>query len=455
MTSPSPDGLEQDAADPWWRAPIAALGAFGLVLAFYLWLRPDHGAFYNHFVWLADAFLHGQTSIPWPVDGNAYFQDVYPILDRAGAQTGFALVPFPPLPALVLAPFVALFGMSTDQALIAVFLGAAGAIIAFALSGTILSSLPKRVLLALFFALGTDMWYSAAIGTTWFFAHLVAVPLALGAIWIALASDHGDDAVRRPALDPRTLLAAPRALLDRRMLLAGVLLGLAAASRLPVALGLPFLFVVGSGQSWLTRVVSASLGVALPVAAMLIYNLVSSGQLVHPGYEYLYLREASGYPDLHYHPTWAIEDIRYAIEHLGSMLFGAPDMAPACAPGLTPGLFTRDCPLILPQTVGMGLLYTSPAWLLGLLPIIRRSRRGLAAGVAVAAIALFDLAHFSQGWVQFGQRFALDWAPFGLVLLALALAGRSRAVAVTAVALVAVSIAITAWGVWWGVQLGW
>ena len=45
--------------------------------------------------------------------------------------------------------------------------------------------------------------------------------------------------------------------------------------------------------------------------------------------------------------------------------------------------------------------------------------------IAVVLIAIVDLMHFSQGWVQFGYRFSNDFAPFALLLLALALeAGR-------------------------------
>jgi hypothetical protein len=52
----------------------------------------------------------------------------------------------------------------------------------------------------------------------------------------------------------------------------------------------------------------------------------------------------------------------------------------------------------------MSVLLTSPAYLLAIpaLALVRRSRVVAGAAVAVAAIAMFDLMHFSQGWVQFG-----------------------------------------------------
>jgi hypothetical protein len=76
------------------------------------------------------------------------------------------------------------------------------------------------------------------------------------------------------------------------------------------------------------------------------------------------------------------------------------------------------------------------------------------AAIAVAAIAVADLMHFSQGWVQFGYRFSNDYAPFGLILLALALEAGRRLRRVGYV-LIATSIAVMAWGVAWGHILGW
>ncbi len=53
---------------------------------------------------------------------------------RSGRPIGRALIPFPPLPALVLLPFVAVFGLTTDAALIATVLGALVVGLAFQVS---------------------------------------------------------------------------------------------------------------------------------------------------------------------------------------------------------------------------------------------------------------------------------------------------------------------------------
>jgi hypothetical protein len=132
----------------------------------------------------------------------------------------------------------------------------------------------------------------------------------------------------------------------------------------------------------------------------------------------------------------------------------------------------------------MSILLTSPAYLLGL-PAIRwgfgRSRLVTGAGLAVLIIAFVNLLHFSQGWVQFGYRFSLDFAPWAILLVAIGLeriaarttaagpTGRTLeepafgidrragawAIVAVAIVLVAVSVFVNLWGVVWGDVLGW
>jgi hypothetical protein len=129
---------------------------------------------------------------------------------------------------------------------------------------------------------------------------------------------------------------------------------------------------------------------------------------------------------------------------------------PACAAagaGLG-SLLDRDCALLQPDPIGLSLLLTSPAYLLALPALLDwRSRVVAGAALAVLAVALADLMHFSQGWVQFGYRFSNDFAPFAVVLVAIGIA-RLRS-GWLAIALVAASIVVNAWGVYWGVTLGW
>ena len=111
------------------RLPAVLIGAVLIAVAGAAYWLPGSERFYNHFVWQALAFLHGTAVIDWPVTGdpwwtgNDWMQDVYPLSELNGSPTG-ALLPFPPLPAIVLLPFVAMWGLATDIRGVSVGLGA-------------------------------------------------------------------------------------------------------------------------------------------------------------------------------------------------------------------------------------------------------------------------------------------------------------------------------------------
>lgn len=452
-----------------------------LALAVYSFTRIDR--YYDHFVWQAAAFLEGHAAIRYPVEGtlgvsgNWYFQDVLPIATSDGVPRG--LLPFPPLPAIVLLPFVALWGLATDDQAIFTILGTVDVAICWWMLGRLAVRPAVRAGGTLFLAFGTVFWYTAQISTTWYQAHIVAVGLTLLAVGVAVGADptaDGESGARPGGTGGRG--RPPRSAhlpaVDPRQFLAGVLFGLACTARLTVVFGAPFLVLVGSGGDWRRRSWSAGLGAALPILALVLYNVVTTGHFLHPAYDYLYDLEANGYPTLGYHPQWAVEDPRYIPQNLGIALFGLPDLFPSglpnslaidlppvCTePGATRGLFDAACPLAVPRDTGMSIILTSPGYLLAIAALRRYARSRLVTGavLAIVAISVVNLMHFSQGWVQFGYRFSNDAAPFALVLVALGterLASRHPWGLPLAALLLGVSIAINLWGVAWSRLLGW
>ena len=249
-------------------------------------------------------------------------------------------------------------------------------------------------------------------------------------------------------------------LVDRRQVVAGLLFGLACTARLTIVFGAPFFMLVGGGGSWLRRSVSAGIGAAIPVGALLAYNLASTGHLFNPAYDYMYRLEAVGYPGLHYHPEWSIEDVRYIPQNIQILLASLPAFLPTSIPSsvgtgqplctdpsIGRGLFEPACPIALPRDVGMSIILTSPAFLLAIPAAVRdygRSRLVTGAALAAFVVAVVNLAHFSQGWVQFGYRFSNDYVPYLLLLVALGMArllDRPRG-RMLVMALVGVSVAI-------------
>ncbi|HVZ35376.1 MAG TPA: hypothetical protein VG963_23275, partial [Polyangiaceae bacterium] len=67
---------------------------------------------------------------------------------------------------------------------------------------------------------------------------------------------------------------------------------------------------------------------------------------------------------------------------------------------------------------GLALWVTTPNLLWTLWPT-HTDVRSIGLWLAVLPVALMDLCYQNSGWVQFGYRFALDYFPFLIVLLAL------------------------------------
>jgi hypothetical protein len=451
--------MTRSGADP---TVAIGLAIAALLLVVYVVSNPDRTSYYDHFVWQAEAFLDGRAAIRYPVHdqpgirGNDLFQDVIPTLGPNGEAGQYALLPFPPLPAVVLMPFVAIWGLATNAQLVAAVLGGLDVAIAFWVLGRLRIDRRVRIASTLFLGLGTVLWYAAELGTTWYLAHVVAVGLTLLAIGVALSGDPtaaaGEpDADARPATSRR-----PRLVLDPGQVLAGLLFGLACTARLTVVFGAPFFLFVGGGGGRLRRGASALVGMAIPVGLLAAYTYATTGHLMNPGYDILYRVETLFYPGLGYHADWAIEDPRYLVQNLPLLIAGPPSILPPCDGGVARGLFDPACPVVAPRDVGMGLFLTSPAWLVAFASLrwFGRDRLVTGAAIAVLLIAVVDLMHFSQGWVQFGYRFSNDYAPFGLLLLALAL-DAGRRLRRLGYVLIGMSIAIVAWGVLWGHLLGW
>jgi hypothetical protein len=132
---------------------------------------------YAYFNYLADAFLHGQLNLrllPASVHDLSFFQGKYYLY-------------WPPMPAIVLMPFVALFGVHFSDVFFGVVLGAINvAMVAILLREVDRAKLIEldeeyRAWLVVFFALGTVQVVLASFGTVWFTAQL------LGFLFVALA----------------------------------------------------------------------------------------------------------------------------------------------------------------------------------------------------------------------------------------------------------------------------
>lgn len=344
-----------------------------------------------HFVYLAQSFLHGQLSIL----GNRAPGD-----NDWAQYHGHWYVAFPPFPAVVIAPLVAVFGTATwDRLFWAVFAGLAPALLFVLLrdlreTGRSDRTLREDLALTTLFALGSPFYYTAVQGTVWFAAHVVAC--ALSALYLLWSID------------------------ARRPLLAGIALGLTFMAR-PTA-GLLGVFFVTEALAASQRsgerpgsLAKAVRGLALGQAAkrlaffglpllgtLAVYmwmNAARFGDPFDPGYQYLNIRWRSRIE------TWGLFNYHFLAKNLAVMWTALPWLQ-------------ASAPYLKLSRHGVALWVTTPPLLYVLWPR-RGSLMMTGLGLAAGAAALADLCYQNSGWIQFGYRFSLDYAMALFALLAL------------------------------------
>ena len=448
---------------------VVFLGVYGLTAG--ISLRRQSLA--PHFVYLAQSFLEGRLDLanvpdpPYdltPFDGRWY-------------------VSFPPLPALLMIPLVALRGLAVSDIAFSVVIGALDIPLFYTVLDRLgIRSSGVRVGLCILLGLGTPLWYCAAFGSIWFTAHVVAVTCLCLYLLEVLGKN--------------------------RPVLAGVWLGLGFLSRAPVLLAFPLALVV-YGQSVGHRVEEQAAGLDAPRAVLsargelgdrmrrerpgsssvgrqrprvhcllrfallltlgmapallgqAVYNWARFGSPLEFGYRWM----NSPGSLMERQATWGQFSIHFLPENLYTLLIRPPCLTLA--------------PLRLePDAWGMGLLMSSPALLLALpLGALTRDRRRTsteaqpgqpetapAAGqvsfgagayhrslrlglwLSVALVQVPSLLYFNTGSYQFGYRFALDWLPMGVLLLALETGGKLQG---WAKALIVASVLMHLWGVLW------
>ena len=146
------------------------------VLAAFTGLR---AATFDNFVWLADAWLHGKPYLPhFPGD----YIDAIPYHGRAYVYEA-------PLPAVLMLPLVAIWGLQANETVVSVLLGGVGVGAAYRVARIVGVSRVWACALAAFLLFGTSYAYCCVMGDVWFIAHAGAVAFTLLAIaeWLGSA----------------------------------------------------------------------------------------------------------------------------------------------------------------------------------------------------------------------------------------------------------------------------
>ena len=369
----------------------------------------------QHYIYLADGWLHG----------HLYLHDIPPDTGDYTLHNGHWYVAFPPLPAVLLLPLVAIFHLSYQGITSLVFSVSMG-ILNIWLMLEVLKRFSQRQSAGLtfeaiawfvaLFALGTEHLYATMQGNVWFTAHIVATTFLL--------------------------LYIGETLKKRRPLVAGLYLGLAALSHSTTLFTFPFFVLSAISASFASRQEGvqrkqfllwkelfpffAVLGVF--IAGMLIYNLARFGSLFDFGYSTMNVNVfISG--NLHtygqFNPHFIRTNLRYMLLEPPSLMFHTP--------------YLSFSPL------GTGIFWTTPALVFAFLAFRHKEHRWLAAALLAACLLpmVFLLMYFNTGWYQFGCRFILDFLPFALLLAVLgvrAVPGWREKL------LIVLSVAMNVWG---------
>ncbi|TMA46307.1 MAG: DUF2029 domain-containing protein, partial [Deltaproteobacteria bacterium] len=142
-----------------------------------------HQSFAPHFVYQAHAFLHGQLHLAVPQPPN---------LNDWVLQDGRWYVSFPPFPALLMVPFVAVFGLSFNDVAFTLFFAAANVALLYRLFRRLQAARPEweHVALALIYGFGTLAWSCGIRGEVWFTAETIGVTLTLLYLHASIGARH-------------------------------------------------------------------------------------------------------------------------------------------------------------------------------------------------------------------------------------------------------------------------
>ena len=369
--------------------------------------------YYDYYVRLSDAFLHGRLYL---LEQPSWLNELIP------CDNGFYVV-YPPLPAVIMMPVVAVFGLALNQTLVSVFMGSLCVVMASLVARDVKDESENEVghsyvhvWKAILFGFGTIFWYLASVGSAWYLAHVMSVFFLFMAI-------HETSNKERP-------------------LLVGLLVGASYWCRLPTILTLIFFagMIISNqpkqswrGKTWkaLLPLLKLFIGAGIFVCLNMLYNFGRFGTPFDVGYWLI--------PGILDEPWFSegLFNLSYIPINLKAILMGLP-------------MFISEPPFILPRLSGMAIWLTTPAFIYAL----RSSRKEAITWLCWFAIIAVSFVIFSKGlsgW-GFGYRYAMDFYPFLYILTVKGVGKRNKW---HSKLLIILSVLVNLWGVIWINKFDW
>lgn len=359
---------------------------FILTLLVYSIFHRGEGAHLTYFVPLADAFLHGRL----------YLIDHPSWLDELIFWNNHYYVVLPPMPAILLMPFVAVFGTKFYQPIFSILMGSISVPLCYIALLKIFNNVKIAFWSSILYGFGAMLWYHAEVGSGWYLA-LISVQIFL---WLMILE----------------------VITKKRFLVIGLLIGFAYLTRLPTFLSLFFALIYLHKELQIKSFFWLGLGLLPGILTNWIYNYLRFGTVSDTAYNILLAHSPS-------HP-YGLLNIRYIPIHLSEIFTAMP-------------VFVSKFPYIIPSLNVMALWFVTPAFFL--IPFAKfKSRIIFASVIAIISSALPSLLKGGNGFTQFGYRYALDYMPFLIILCA---SGMRNRVSWLSKILICLSILINFWGV--------
>lgn len=312
---------------------------------------------YNHFVLLADAFLKG----------HFYIEGVYPWIEKAPLDANRFFIVNPPMPAILLMPFVKIWGLSFPQQILAHILGVGLTVSTFFMSLKIKKDLKLAFWSAILIGLGSIIWFLSSVGSVWYLGQISA------AFFLTLAINE--------------------IITKKRPFLIGILLGATYLSRIHLVLTFPvFAYLLWRDKKKLLPLFLFGIPILMFIGFDLFYNFSRYGTLFNKGYFLIPgTQNEPWFAKGIMHPSYIKEDLKIAF--------------------LAMPKFFSEYPYIKPSWAGMAMWLTTPAFIFSLFAGFKKQIVKLF-WLCILLVFLVVGAHGGTGFAQFGYRFAVDFYPF-------------------------------------------
>lgn len=367
---------------------------------------------YNQFARLADSFLDGRLYVENPpeyLELARYYDNGTTCEGPEEGCKGYVIEP--PAPAVLLMPFVAVFGVDLDQVLVSMVFGAAAMGLFWVATRQLSWDLRLGAAMTVLLGLGTNFWWAVGDGALWTFSHVCSVFFMMAALVEATGR--------------------------KRPWLVGLLVGLSGLSRLPTFVAFPFFLylvlqgdlhgwrewrAVARGRMVIRKVLLFGTGLGAMAFLLLLYNYARYDTILDGGYNH---PQYEGKP-------WFAEgrfNVSYIPRHIEGIFYLGPEPNEIQFPFFTPSMF------------GMALIMVTPAFLYAYSALVKRLE--VSAALAMGLVMIPHILYGATGWAQFGYRFSLDYLPMLAVLTA---SGMGHRVGIRGWLVIGLSVFIAMWG---------